>query len=92
MPFTGKTEAEIITNICSSIPQPPHFFSPELRDLIGRVLNKDPAARITAAELLNHPWLKGKKLIDYSQSHNVIDMMRLCNKDMRVSIMNKILN
>lgn len=86
MPFTGKTEAEIITNICSSIPQPQHFFSPELRDLIGRVLNKDPAARITAAELLNHPWLKGKKLIDYSQSHNVIDMMRLCNKDMRISL------
>ncbi len=30
--------------------------SPELQDLMGRILTRDPAARITLAEIYEHPW------------------------------------
>lgn len=33
-------------------------YSQELRDFCGRCLTKDPAARATAAELLEHPWIR----------------------------------
>lgn len=34
-------------------------ISPGLRDLLGRMLDKDPAARITPNEALQHPWILG---------------------------------
>lgn len=33
-------------------------YSPELRDLIGRLLTVDPQKRLSAEEALRHPWLK----------------------------------
>ena len=32
-------------------------ISPELRDLLGKLLQKDPAKRITIAEIRQHPWV-----------------------------------
>lgn len=44
----------------------PKWTSPELRDLIGRLLDRNPDTRITVEEILAHPWftkgLDGKKL------------------------------
>lgn len=32
--------------------------SPELQDLLGRILTSDPAKRITIAEIFEHPWFR----------------------------------
>jgi serine/threonine protein kinase len=34
----------------------------EAKDLIKRMLVADPANRLRAQEMLNHPWIQGKKL------------------------------
>ena len=33
-------------------------YSPELRDLIARLLTVDPTKRLSAEEALRHPWLR----------------------------------
>lgn len=40
-------------------------ISDEAKDLVAKLLEKDPAKRPTAAEALSHPWLKG----DISERH-----------------------
>lgn len=39
--------------------------SPELQDLIKNLLNPDPQGRMDLETLMNHPFLKGKKLRDF---------------------------
>lgn len=34
----------------------PHHFSPTVKDLINRMLNPDPIARITIPQIKKHPW------------------------------------
>jgi p90 ribosomal S6 kinase len=34
------------------------YISPEAKDLVKRMLNLDPSQRITAANILKHPWMK----------------------------------
>lgn len=56
LPFYGQSELEIQIN---SREQPlviPEGFSEPLKDLISKVLNKDPAQRITALDIINHPF------------------------------------
>jgi serine/threonine protein kinase len=43
--------------ILSSNPVLPDHISPELRELIGRLLMKDPNTRITVRQILEHSWL-----------------------------------
>lgn len=37
-------------------------ISPEGRDFVAQALNRDPAKRPSARELLKHPWLEGARL------------------------------
>jgi serine/threonine protein kinase len=60
-PFHGETPAETFRNIISG--QYPESelagCSPELRDLIGKLLRQDPEARLgsdSVDEIKNHPW------------------------------------
>ena len=39
------------------ITYPPHI-SAEAKDLIGRLLVKDPASRLALSEVENHPWIR----------------------------------
>ncbi|XP_074263761.1 calcium-dependent protein kinase 29-like [Silene latifolia] len=61
-PFWAETEAGIFTEILKgkldleSAPWP--SISAEAKDLILKMLARDPKARITAAQALEHPWLK----------------------------------
>lgn len=36
----------------------PYHFSEPVKDLITRILNPDPVARITIQQIENHPWMK----------------------------------
>ncbi|PUZ48421.1 hypothetical protein GQ55_7G244100 [Panicum hallii var. hallii] len=61
-PFWAETEKGIFDAILvgqldlSSIPWP--SISESAKDLIRKMLNRDPQKRITAAQALEHPWLK----------------------------------
>lgn len=73
LPFDDKRTKELIKKICEEEVQfPPDLvLSDEIKDLIRRMLNKNPEERITVYEIERHPWFKGKKL-----PQNLIDKYR----------------
>ena len=55
------------------------------QQLVELMLKYDPAQRITAAEILLHPWIKGEDVDGYSESNrNVISLMRSYNAERRL--------
>ncbi|KAK8619867.1 hypothetical protein V6N13_066367 [Hibiscus sabdariffa] len=38
--------------------KPWHSISPQAKDLVKKMLNSNPSKRLTAFEVLNHPWIK----------------------------------
>jgi len=60
LPFGGKTKDEVVKNVfSSSYPKWPSHLSTELRDLLSRMLERDPKARITIDQIKQHPWVLG---------------------------------
>ena len=57
-PFPGNTPYEIAYRVCKGV-YPPHPGSPELVDLVSKLLCVDPIRRITLTEVLLHPWFAG---------------------------------
>ncbi|XP_047943517.1 calcium-dependent protein kinase-like [Salvia hispanica] len=63
-PFWAETEHGIFDAILKekvdfdSNPWP--SISNSAKDLVGRMLTKDPKTRITSTEVLEHPWIKGQ--------------------------------
>lgn len=42
-------------------------FSEEAKDFITRILVKEPKGRMTSEQIRNHPWIKGRIIIDNSE-------------------------
>ncbi len=59
-PFEGDNNKEIFKRILQQKldfdPDDWDIISLEAKDLIGRMLQKEPACRISAIDALNHPW------------------------------------
>ena len=57
LPYKGKNEKEIYTNIKNRVPykQPE---DPDLRDLINKLLEEDPKKRLSWKEYFRHPFFK----------------------------------
>ncbi|CAL0317540.1 unnamed protein product [Lupinus luteus] len=61
-PFWAESETGIFNSILrghvdfTSDPWP--SISPQAKDLVRKMLNTDPKQRLTAYEVLNHPWIK----------------------------------
>jgi len=60
-----KVEARIMTPDEYKVPLSPtspytSHLSPSAIDLISKLMNRDPNARLTAHEMLNHPWVRGE--------------------------------
>lgn len=60
-------------------------MSLEAKDLIRKMLAKNPAVRLTASEVLQHPWTTGK-IMSGAQTANVLEMMRMWRSEMKVII------
>ena len=58
MPFDGKNQNELFRKIQRATFTMPKIFSPNLQDLLSKMLEKEPRRRITAAEAIKHPWFK----------------------------------
>ena len=54
----SNNNMELEYSIINKEPKYIEKISDEARDLLKRLLNKNPAQRITIDEILNHPWLK----------------------------------
>jgi|ETNmetMinimDraft_14_1059893.scaffolds.fasta_scaffold117980_1 serine/threonine protein kinase len=69
LPFNGKTVSEITTAIKECNPRIPVEegvrISYELRNLLGRLITY-PEYRIKMDEIMEHPWLKGEKIVRYT--------------------------
>eukprot|EP00012_Vannella_robusta_P003908 CAMPEP_0206184374 /NCGR_PEP_ID=MMETSP0166-20121206/1182_1 /ASSEMBLY_ACC=CAM_ASM_000260 /TAXON_ID=95228 /ORGANISM="Vannella robusta, Strain DIVA3 518/3/11/1/6" /LENGTH=516 /DNA_ID=CAMNT_0053599381 /DNA_START=1 /DNA_END=1551 /DNA_ORIENTATION=+ len=60
-PFLGHSFHDTSqATLNSSVNYPPSYFSPQLADLLSKLLEKDPEERFKyAAEIKRHPWFKG---------------------------------
>lgn len=84
-PFYGKSEKEVSTKICKDEPDFGQIkASPEAKDIISKTLEKNPAVRITAVEMIEHPWMKGEVITYDNSPNNVLDMMRMWKSQMMV--------
>ena len=57
--------------------------SVEARDCICGMLTVDPAYRLTASEVLDHAWLQGTSLSNAPAPINVLELMKMYNKEER---------
>ncbi|KAK7350953.1 hypothetical protein VNO77_10039 [Canavalia gladiata] len=64
-PFWARTESGIFRSVLRVNPNfddsPWPSISPEAKDFVKRLLNKDHRKRMTAAQALTHPWLRNEK-------------------------------
>jgi serine/threonine protein kinase len=58
-PFYSKHIQQVFQKIVYDKVHIPDTVSPSLRDLLSKLLTKDPSRRITLAELRRHPWMLG---------------------------------
>jgi 5'-AMP-activated protein kinase catalytic alpha subunit len=63
LPFDENNIPTLFAKIKAAKFHLPHHFSPAAKDLINRMLNPDPIARITISQIKKHPWF----LIDLPQ-------------------------
>jgi serine/threonine protein kinase len=55
LPFSAKTPEKLETKILNKSIEIPSSVSPGLSDLLRKMLEKNPAARITLEEIKEHP-------------------------------------
>ena len=82
MPFDGKSHTELFNSIKRKQPQIPDYFSPDLKDIVLKMLVKDPCNRITPQQALNHPWF------DAAKEHIVVDPKAYDDAIMRLKAFN----
>ncbi|XP_033127970.1 serine/threonine-protein kinase 33-like [Anneissia japonica] len=90
-PFTGRDEESLYTAIrkgevdfTSSVWE---GISEEVKNAIQGLTKLDPAHRLTANELLNHPWMLGEKLKGNERT-NVLEMMKQMMLEEKEELMN----
>lgn len=66
-PFWARTESGIFRAVLKTAPNfedtPWLSISAEAKDFVKRLLNKDLRKRMSAAQALSHPWLRGRHVI-----------------------------
>lgn len=58
LPWTKQNQAQLFEQIRKADFQIPGFVSDSARDLIRKLIEPDPAKRISAEEALHHPWIE----------------------------------
>ena len=56
LPFQSTDKKELFNNILNKEPEFPKFISHELKDLIRKMILKDPSTRISINGIAEHPW------------------------------------
>jgi serine/threonine protein kinase len=63
-PFESNERKETFRLICKGEVKFPSHLSNECRDLIRKLLNKNPKERLSLKDVINHNWIK--QYIDYN--------------------------
>lgn len=58
LPFVANNQRDLFRRIREKNFDMPKEFSPDLQDLIRKMLTKDPAQRITAVQAMEHHWFQ----------------------------------
>jgi calcium-dependent protein kinase len=58
MPFDGNSQQDVFGKIKSGKFSIPSRVSEDAKDLIKKMIKVSPRERITAADIMNHPWMK----------------------------------
>ncbi|XP_022963277.1 CDPK-related kinase 5-like [Cucurbita moschata] len=88
-PFWARTESGIFKSVLKVDPNfddPPWpSLSPESKDVVKRLLNKDPEKRMSAAQALSHPWFKDCKEVKIPLDVRLLKLMRayMCSSSLR---------
>jgi len=61
-PFESETHKSTYTKIKNVELEFPYYLSSEVRDLISKLLQKDPLQRMCLDDVINHPWICNYKL------------------------------
>jgi 5'-AMP-activated protein kinase catalytic alpha subunit len=56
LPFDDDSMSSLFNKIKEGRYHMPNYISPEVRDLINRMLQPNPVKRITMREIKDHPW------------------------------------
>uniref|UniRef100_A0A0E0L157 non-specific serine/threonine protein kinase n=1 Tax=Oryza punctata TaxID=4537 RepID=A0A0E0L157_ORYPU len=72
LPFNDGNLMAMYRKICSAKFRCPKWCSPELRTLIGRMLDPEPDTRIKIGEIFDHPWFQqdGSSSLQAASSHS----------------------
>ena len=77
LPFAHENVTEMMRQISCDEPVFPDTISPILRDLLVRLLDKDPAKRITIDEIKEHVWMtSGEYGITYAVDSSIFERLR----------------
>lgn len=88
-PFWARTESGIFKAVLKADPNfddPPWpSLSSESKDLVKRLLHKDPEKRMTAAQALSHPWFNNSKELKIPLDVHLLKLMRvyMCSSSLR---------
>ncbi|KAG6402052.1 hypothetical protein SASPL_138922 [Salvia splendens] len=58
LPFYCTNLMDMYRKIAKGSYKCPHWFSPQVRRLLSKILDPNPDTRISAAEIMEHPWFK----------------------------------
>ncbi|WVZ57049.1 hypothetical protein U9M48_007490 [Paspalum notatum var. saurae] len=79
-PFWARTESGIFRAVLKAEPNfdetPWPTLSPESKDFVRRLLNKDYRKRMTAAQALCHPWIRGTQEVKMNLDIIIYRLMR----------------
>lgn len=87
LPFWGDNMQQTAQLIVNAVPFIPQYLSTSLKDLMRRMLAKNPTWRLRIDQIEQHPWLEQfigstvKKSIDYLASYKLVD---ICDIDMNL--------
>lgn len=75
LPFDEEIMPALFKKICDADYKMPKHFSPEVQDLIKRMLEPDPTKRIKFHQISKHPWLRNTEIL-YLNPQQIKDYMR----------------
>ena len=86
LPFPGSNPMAVYDKIRSEDPEVPEHVSPELRDLIQKMLIKSPGERISLAEIKKHAWVTGYGVYPMLEEEENCTLIEVTEDDVENSV------